>query len=173
VPHVALPRLDRPAKLNATNLDLIEGRWDAIGQIRRDPGWRAVIRTGTGQGFCAALNGPAVERRLGFALACDLRVAATEARFGAVFMKIRLSNCVVGVSYFLRRIIGAGRALELMLTARVVDAAEADRLGLVNREAAPDRLLESRTQMVGTHGDNMRESFSAFREKRPPHRESV
>jgi enoyl-CoA hydratase len=254
VPHVAVLRLNRPDKLNAINRDLLDGMWEAIAEIRRDPGCRAVILTGTGRGFCAgadltepmrpapgderrghlwrvwgmqeyltgvavalntlpqpviaAVNGPAVGGGLGFALACDLRVAWTQARFGAVFMKIGLSSCDVGMSYFLPRIIGAGRALELMLTARVIDAAEADRLGMVNRVVAPDQLLESalglaeeiaansefgvwmtkegvwanidapslrhavlleyRTQMVGTYGDNMPESFSAFREKRPP-----
>jgi enoyl-CoA hydratase len=95
------------------------------------------------QPVIAAVNGPAVGGGFGIALASDIRIASTEARMGAVFMKIGLSNLDVGVSYFLPRIIGAGRALELMLTARVIDAADAERLGVVNRVVPPEQLIET------------------------------
>lgn len=108
----------------------------------------AVALNSLRQPVIAAVNGPAVGGGLGFALACDLRIASTEARFGALFMKIGLSNCDVGVSYFLPRIVGAGRALELLLTARVISAVEAERLGLVNRVVAPERLLESAVELA-------------------------
>jgi enoyl-CoA hydratase len=109
----------------------------------------AVALNSLRQPVIAAVNGPAVGGGLGFALACDLRVASTEARFGALFMKIGLSNCDVAVSYFLPRIVGAGRALELLLTARVIDAPEAERLGLVNRVVPPERLLPSAIELAG------------------------
>jgi len=109
----------------------------------------AVALNSLRQPVIAAVNGPAVGGGLGFALACDLRVASTEARFGALFMKIGLSNCDVAVSYFLPRIVGAGRALELLLTARVIDAPEAERLGLVNRVVPPEQLLPSAIELAG------------------------
>ena len=85
----------------------------------------------------AAVNGPAVGGGFAIALHCDVRVAAESARFGSVFIKVGLSSLDVGNSYLLPRIVGAGRARELMLTGRVFDAAEAERIGLVSR-VVPD-----------------------------------
>ena len=65
------------------------------------------------------------------ALACDIRVAARSARFGAVFIKVGVSNCDMGTSYFLPRLVGASRSAELLLTGRIFTADEADRIGLV------------------------------------------
>lgn len=85
----------------------------------------------------AAVHGAAVGGGLAIALACDLRVAAPDVRFGSVFVKVGLSSCDMGVSYFLPRIVGATRAAELMLTGRYVGAEEAERFGLVNSVSAP------------------------------------
>lgn len=84
-----------------------------------------------------AIQGAAVGGGLAIALACDLRVAAPDARFGSVFVKVGLSSCDMGVSYFLPRIVGATRAAELLLTGRLVGAEEAERIGLVNQVSAP------------------------------------
>jgi enoyl-CoA hydratase len=84
-----------------------------------------------------AVHGAAVGGGLAIALACDLRVAAPDVRLGAVFVKVGLSSCDMGVSYFLPRIVGATRAAELMLTGRLVGAEEAERFGLVNGVSAP------------------------------------
>jgi enoyl-CoA hydratase len=59
-------------------------------------------------------------------------VATPTARFGAVFIKVGLSSCDVGVSYFLPRLVGPTRAAELMLTGRHFTGDEADRFGMVN-----------------------------------------
>jgi enoyl-CoA hydratase len=80
----------------------------------------------------AAVHGAAVGGGLAIALACDLRVATPSTRFGAAFIKVGLSSCDVGVSYFLPRIIGATRAAEVMLTGRHFSGEEADRWGMVN-----------------------------------------
>ena len=66
-------------------------------------------------------------------MACDIRLASTSARFCTQFIKLGLGGCDIGVSYTLPRIIGAGAAFDLILTARVVDADEAQRLGIVSR----------------------------------------
>ncbi|MDA8058445.1 MAG: enoyl-CoA hydratase/isomerase family protein [Actinomycetota bacterium] len=80
----------------------------------------------------AAVNGPAAGAGFALALAADVRVAARSARFNAAFVRIGLSGGDCGTSYFLPRIVGLGRAYELLMTGRSVDAAEAVRIGLVN-----------------------------------------
>lgn len=88
----------------------------------------------------AAVNGAAVGGGFAMALAADVRVASTAARFGDVVIKTGLSGCDVGMSYLLPRIVGAGIASELMLTGRVFDAAEAREIRLVSRVTAPEAL---------------------------------
>jgi enoyl-CoA hydratase/carnithine racemase len=85
------------------------------------------------QPVIAAVNGPAYGGGFGIALACDIRVASESARFCTQFIKLGLGGCDIGVSYTLPRIVGAGPAFDLILTARVVDADEALRLGVVSR----------------------------------------
>jgi len=85
------------------------------------------------QPVIAAVNGPAYGGGLGMALACDIRIASESARFCTQFIKLGLGGCDIGVSYTLPRIVGAGPAFDMILTARVVDAEEALRIGLVTR----------------------------------------
>lgn len=91
----------------------------------------------------AAVHGAAVGGGLALALACDLRVATPTARFGAVFIRVGLSSCDVGVSYFLPRIVGATRAAELMLTGRHFSGEEADRFGMLNTLAPEGQHVEA------------------------------
>jgi enoyl-CoA hydratase/carnithine racemase len=95
------------------------------------------------QPVIAAVNGPAYGGGFALALACDLRVAAASARFCSQFIKVGVGGCDIGISYTLPRLIGAGRAFELLLTARVVDAAEALELGVVT-DVVPDGLAVER-----------------------------
>ncbi|MEH6636762.1 MAG: enoyl-CoA hydratase/isomerase family protein [Halioglobus sp.] len=90
----------------------------------------------------AAINGAAVGGGLAFALACDLRIAATDATLGSVFIKTGLSSCDIGVSYFLPRLIAPTKAMDLMLTGRIFAAEEADELGLLNALVEPKLLRE-------------------------------
>jgi enoyl-CoA hydratase/carnithine racemase len=87
------------------------------------------------QPVIAAVNGVAYGGGLGIAAACDLRVASPTARFCTQFIKLGLGGCDIGVSYTLPRLVGAGQAFDMILTARTVDADEALRLGLVSRLA--------------------------------------
>lgn len=79
----------------------------------------------------AAVNGAAAGGGFALALAADLRVAAPGAVFLVANVKLGLSGGEMGISYFLPRIVGGGRAADLMLTGRTIDAAEAVRWGLV------------------------------------------
>src|SRR5271166_864500 len=83
------------------------------------------------QPVIAAVNGPAAGFGLALALGSDIRYAAEEAVFRAAFINIGLSNCDMGTSWLLPRLIGASRSHELMLTGRRVNADEALRIGLV------------------------------------------
>jgi enoyl-CoA hydratase/carnithine racemase len=96
----------------------------------------------------AAVNGVAVGGGLAFALHCDIRIASTTARFGSVFIKAGFSSMDMGTSYLLPKIVGAGRAREMMLTGRIIDAAESERIGLVHEVVPPDDLIEASLRMA-------------------------
>lgn len=93
------------------------------------------------QPVIAAVNGPATGAGLGLALASDIRIAGRSARFNSAFVRIGLSSCDMGVSYLLPRCVGLSRAFELMLTGRLVEANEAERIGLVSEIVDDERLL--------------------------------
>ena len=95
-----------------------------------------------GKPVIAAVNGPATGGGLAFTLGCDIRFAAASARFSAAFARVGLSGCDMGTGWLLNRIVGAGRAHELLLTGRIIDAEEALRIGLVLDVVPDDRLLE-------------------------------
>jgi 2-(1,2-epoxy-1,2-dihydrophenyl)acetyl-CoA isomerase len=93
------------------------------------------------QPVIASVNGVAAGAGLNLALACDLRLAADTATFGSTFVRIGL-HPDWGGSYFLPRIVGASRALEMMMTGRMIDSEEALRIGLVDRVVPSARLEE-------------------------------
>ncbi|HLT15372.1 MAG TPA: enoyl-CoA hydratase-related protein [Acidimicrobiales bacterium] len=95
------------------------------------------------QPVIAAVNGPAAGGGLALALASDVRIAATSARFNVAFVRIGLSGCDIGVSWLLPRLIGASRAFELLLTGRIIDSAEADRIGLVTRVVPDGQVVDA------------------------------
>jgi enoyl-CoA hydratase/carnithine racemase len=92
------------------------------------------------QPVIAAVNGPAAGLGLALSLGCDIRYASREAVFRAAFINIGVSNCDMGTSWLLPRLIGASRSHELMLTGRRVDADEALRIGLVADVVDGDQL---------------------------------
>jgi 2-(1,2-epoxy-1,2-dihydrophenyl)acetyl-CoA isomerase len=89
----------------------------------------------------AAVNGVAAGAGMSMALACDMRVGSTSARFKTVFVERNLSPDS-GMSYFLPRIVGFSRAADLVFTSRAVNAEEAYRIGLLDRLVAPEHLLD-------------------------------
>jgi len=93
------------------------------------------------QPFIACVHGPACGGGFALALASDVRLAGESARMNAAFIRIGLSACDIGVSYFLPRLVGASLASELLLTGKFIDAERALSTGLVS-EVMPDAELE-------------------------------
>lgn len=93
------------------------------------------------QPVIAAVNGACAGGGFALALGSDIRVCGESAKFGSAFVRLGISGCDIGVSWMLPRLIGASRAWELLLTGRVFDSAEADRLGLVTERVTDDAVL--------------------------------
>lgn len=93
------------------------------------------------QAIVSLIHGPACGGGFALALASDIRIAGTSARMNAAFIRIGLSACDIGVSYFLPRLVGVSVASELMMTGRFINAERAERVGLVS-EVVPDEKLE-------------------------------
>ncbi|MDB5583233.1 MAG: enoyl-CoA hydratase/isomerase family protein [Bradyrhizobium sp.] len=97
------------------------------------------------QPIIALVHGAACGGGFAFALAADIRIAGESAKMNAAFIRIGLSSCDMGVSYFLPRLVGTSVASELMLTGRFIHAPRALATGLVS-EVVPDDQLEHAAQ---------------------------
>lgn len=97
---------------------------------------------GLRQPVIAAVNGTANGAGLCLALAAEIRIAATTAKFNAAFVRIGLSGCDMGSGWLLPRVVGLSCAFEILLTGRMVEAVEAYRIGLVSEMVEPEALLQ-------------------------------
>lgn len=181
---IGLLTLNRPQKLNAFTLEMVN-RWSGILEDAiDDPNIKVIVVTGAGRAFCvggdtadmmdrmdappadfkdflwhdvhavpqalerldkpviAALNGTARGAGLDMALMCDLRIAAESATFSESYINLGLI-AGDGGTYYLPRLIGSARALELFWTADEISAQEAERIGLVNRVVPDDQVLKA------------------------------
>lgn len=138
-----------PAFSSGGNVKDMRGRQGMFG------GGPAEIREGYRQGIqrlpralyhcevptIAAVNGPAIGAGLDLALMCDLRIASTTASFAESFVKLGIVPGDGG-AWFLPRVVGLSRACEMTFTGDTIDAATAERWGLVSRTTEPGRLLD-------------------------------
>lgn len=102
------------------------------------------------QPVICAVNGAAIGGGLCLTLGADIRIAGESAYFRAAGINNGLTATELGLSFLLPRAIGASRAFEIMLSGRDVDAAEAERIGLVSRVVADDLLLETSLDLADT-----------------------
>jgi enoyl-CoA hydratase len=188
--EIGLVTLNRPERLNAMNMEMVDELHLLFDRLKTEGGARVIILTGAGRGFCsgadlkdaisredlkdlfpdatahligiqkryadlvlemrrlpqpiiAAVNGPAAGGGMCLALASDIILAAPPAAFTPSFINIGLSGGEMGTTFFLPRLVGSAVAADILLTGRTVDAAEAERIGLVSRLVEKDRLLET------------------------------
>lgn len=109
------------------------------GFMRRFYGLYLSVR-GIPQPTVAALNGPAIGAGLCVALACDLRIAARNARLGLNFARLGI-HPGMAATWTLPRLVGPAHAADLLYTGRILDGGEAERIGLVNRAVEPEAVL--------------------------------
>lgn len=102
------------------------------------------------QPVIAAINGPAYGGGLALACGCDVRIAAASARLCVQFVKVGIGGCDIGISYTLPRLVGVSRAHDLILTARTIDAGEAERIGLVSRVVPDGTVLDAALELADT-----------------------
>lgn len=136
------------ADLKSVSVD----EWDSFdhGAILRDTYNRLVQRMAEiEKPILGSLHGPVFGAGLSIALGCDLRIAAANAKFSMAFIKIGLMPDA-GSSFYLPRLVGLGRALEMAMLGTTLDAEEAWRIGLVNR-VVPDEELEQATLQLARH----------------------
>jgi enoyl-CoA hydratase len=156
--HVAYLTLNRPEAVNRINLELAQELGDACRRADQDDAIYLVVLGGAGKAFCAggegqgevynvasaladiekpvivAINGDALGQGLELALAGDIRLAADKAKFGLPQLAEGLIPADGGTQR-LARLVGRGKALELVLSAETITAPEALEIGLVNKVA--------------------------------------
>ncbi|PYU10058.1 MAG: enoyl-CoA hydratase [Acidobacteria bacterium] len=174
---IAAITLNRPEKRNAISTEMIEELLAALEEAEASPA-RVVILTGAGKAFCsgmdldalaalaskrmarmfrrlwsyskpliAAVNGPAIAGGCGIATLCDFTLAVPEAKFG--YTEVRIGFIPAIVSVFLIRQIGEKRARDLLLTGRIFDAEEAQRMGLVTEVVSREELMDIARELAG------------------------
>jgi enoyl-CoA hydratase/carnithine racemase len=173
--HIAHVTLNRPEAGNAVNHQMARELEEIFSQINRDDDVYVVIITGAGAAFCngsepecigmelrpaesvagidrpviAVINGDALGQGLELALSCDIRLASTEACLGLPQVA-QGSIPMDGGTQRLPRIVGWGKAMDLLLTAETITAGEALDIGLVSRVVAPEALAGEADKLAET-----------------------
>lgn len=190
---VAYVTMNRPDRLNALNLALVDSLCGYFESLYRDRDTRIVVLKAAGRAFCAGLDmapedtpgtdltltgpraswelqvrisdiyramrkcpqpivaliqGPACGGGFSLALASDVRIAADTAKMNAAYIKIGLTGCDMGSSYFLPRLIGASRAAEIIYTGRFISAPEALSMHLVSKVVPEEQLIAAAKPLI-------------------------
>jgi enoyl-CoA hydratase len=168
VGDVELLTLNRPGRRNALSRELMDALGSACRELAHDDSVRVVVFAGSGVSFCAgldlkelgdsgtnldgqfirdirsmphptiaAVDGPAVTAGIEIVLACDIRIGSRRARFADTHARVGVPPGG-GATVVLRHVVGLGRALEMSMSGRYVDAVEANDWGLLNRVVDDD-----------------------------------
>jgi enoyl-CoA hydratase/carnithine racemase len=97
----------------------------------------------------AAVNGLAAGAGAVIALASDLRIVSEAAKFAFLFTRVGLTGADMGAAFLLPRVVGQGRAMELLMLGDDIDAQTAERFGLANRVVPPDQVLPAARELAG------------------------
>lgn len=116
-----------------------------------------------GKPIIAAINGPAAGLACTICLVCDIRLAAEKTRFNLGFAGLGLTP-ELSSTYFLPRIIGLARTLEILYTGKTVEAQEAKEIGLINKVVPAEQLMETARDMARTIADNSTTAIRLIRE---------
>ncbi|SDJ31728.1 Enoyl-CoA hydratase [Actinokineospora alba] len=119
--------------------------------------------TGLPKPIIAAVNGMAAGAGASFAYACDLRITASTAKFLMAFANVGLT-ADSGAAWTLPRLIGYGRAMEMMLLAKPVDAEEALRIGMVTQVVAPEDVLSTAQALAQTMAAGPTTAYAKIKE---------
>jgi enoyl-CoA hydratase/carnithine racemase len=158
--RVGLIVLNRPDHMNTFSTALARELNVALDELEKDVQIRAVIVKGAGKSFSAGIDitefsgkalleyrhGYAVANGTGLLAACDLAIAAEGTRIGTTAINVGLF--CMGPAVPLSRCVGRKRALEMLLTGNMIDAQEAERIGLVNKVVPPDKLDEAALELA-------------------------
>ena len=138
-PYVQAVLNDGPIEQRSVSEGLRSQQWQSrlVLEMRRAP-----------QPILALVHGPAYGAGLALALASDVLLVGSTARLSAAFIKVGLSGCDMGVSYFLTRALGLSLASEIMLTGDPISAERAVALGLASRMVADDELEPAAVQLA-------------------------
>jgi len=168
--NYAIITLNRPEAGNAINQQLSQDMDDVCQEINQDEEVRVVIVTGAGNTFCggseldvpsgvatsiasiekpviAAINGDALAQGLELALSCDIRIAGNQARMGFPQVSTGLIP-MDGGTQRLSRIVGRGKALEMLFTGETINAEEAFAIGLANKVVGREILISEAETLV-------------------------
>ncbi|MBL4766124.1 MAG: enoyl-CoA hydratase/isomerase family protein [Rhodobacteraceae bacterium] len=201
---IAQITLNRPEKMNAFTIGMIEQWHDFLLNASDDPNVKVIIVTGTGRAFCAGGDTGAMQKRAGneslerkdflwrtvhsipllmermdkpviaainglargagmdMALMADIRIAAESATFAESYINMGLI-AGDGGTYYLPRLIGLDRALELFWTAEVVAASEAEKMGLVTRVVPDDMLMKEAYSLARRIADQPTEAVKLYK----------
>jgi 2-(1,2-epoxy-1,2-dihydrophenyl)acetyl-CoA isomerase len=183
--------LNQPAKFNALSSAMLQSLGDVLRSVERDASVRAVVLTGAGSAFSsgadlteftfgegyvplvtrmhamdkpilAAINGVAAGAGLSLALACDLRFAGESARLVVAFVRIGLVPDA-GLLYFLPRLIGPAKTLELSWTGDPLGAQEAYELGMVNKVLPDDQVIGHTQALAARLGHGPQKAISLIK----------
>ena len=150
--HVGILTIDRQEALNALNSQVLNDLDAAIDEVAANDDVYVVVLTGAGRSFVAGAD---IGEMKGFSLgggcelsmACDIRLASEKAKFGQPEVGLGITPGFAGTQR-LPRIVGISKAMELILTAKVIGAAEAKAIGLVSEVYPPEELMPKALELA-------------------------